>query len=74
MWRSACRPVARAGHQAADMLADAMVIHCTNFRGLPAARDLEAQSGVLVVDSIAASLWSGGWSATRRQDRRFFLG
>lgn len=56
------------------MLADAMVIHCTNFRGLPAARDLEAQSGVLVVDSIAASPWSGGWSATRRQDRRFFLG
>lgn len=36
---------------------EAVVIHCTNFRGLPATPDLEARRDVLVVDSVAVSLW-----------------
>ena len=38
---------------------EAVVVHCTNFRGLPAAFDLEARLDVMVVDSVAISLWGG---------------
>ena len=57
---------------------EAVVVHCTNFRGLEAALDLEARLGVLVVDSVAASLWGGirsaGGTQPRRADRLFLVG
>ena len=56
---------------------EAVVIHCTNFRGLPAAGAIETRHGVMVVDSVAASLWGGvraaGGMQPRREDRLFFL-
>ena len=61
----------------AERPTDAVVIHCTNFRGLPAAREIETQHGVMVVDSVAVSLWGGvrvaGGTQPRREDRLFFL-
>ncbi|TCH97708.1 Asp/Glu/hydantoin racemase [Roseococcus sp. SYP-B2431] len=36
---------------------DAVIIHCTNFRGLPGAPGLEARLGPLVLDSVAVSVW-----------------
>ncbi len=42
-----------------DSPTEAVVVHCTNFRGLKAANDIEAQRDVLVVDSVAVSLWGG---------------
>jgi maleate cis-trans isomerase len=56
---------------------EAVVIHCTNFRGLPAALELEARHGVLVLDSVAGSLWGGARAAgserVMRPDRLFAL-
>lgn len=40
-----------------ESLTEAVVVHCTNFRGLATACDLEARRDVLVVDSVAISLW-----------------
>lgn len=61
----------------AERPTDSVVIHCTNFRGLPAGRDVEARSGALVVDSVAASLWGGiraaGGAQPLREERLFFL-
>lgn len=36
---------------------DAIAIHCTNFRGLEAARLVRAQTGIPVLDSVAVALW-----------------
>lgn len=44
------REVAAAGPEA-------IVIHCTNFRGTLAAPALEAATGIPVLDSIAVTLW-----------------
>ncbi|MBR0655849.1 Asp/Glu/hydantoin racemase [Roseomonas arctica] len=56
-----------AGHPAAKVDAlvrevaaerpDAIIIHCTNFRGTEGAAAIEAETGVPVLDSIAVSLW-----------------
>jgi len=35
---------------------DAVIIHCTNFRGLPGAPGLERRLGIPVLDSIAVSM------------------
>jgi maleate isomerase len=44
------REVAAAG-------CDAIAIHCTNFRGLEAARLVRAETGIPVLDSVAVALW-----------------
>lgn len=61
----------------AEAPTQAVAIHCTNFRGLPAAREIEERHGVMVVDSVAASLWGGvraaGGAQPAREDRLFRL-
>ena len=56
---------------------EAVVVHCTNFRGLQTACDLEARRDVMVVDSVAVSLWGGarlaGFGPLRRSSRLFWL-
>ncbi len=47
---------------AAEARPDAIVIHRTNFRGLPGASALEARLGIPVLDSVAMTL-KGGLSA-----------
>lgn len=37
--------------------AEAVSIHCTNFRGLPGAMAIEARRGALMLDSVALSVW-----------------
>jgi maleate isomerase len=44
---------------AAEAKPDAVVIHCTNFRGLPGAPALEARLGIPVLDSVAMTLKGG---------------
>ncbi|MDB5413780.1 MAG: Maleate cis-trans isomerase [Rubritepida sp.] len=41
----------------AGAVTDAVIIHCTNFRGLAGAAALEARLGPMVLDSVAVSLW-----------------
>lgn len=41
----------------AEAPTEAVIIHCTNFRGLPGAPALEARLGPLVLDSVAVSVW-----------------
>ena len=36
---------------------EAVVVHCTNFRGGRAAPELEAELGLPVLDSVAVALW-----------------
>jgi len=48
--RRMVREVAAAGP-------DAVVVHCTNFRGGRAAPGLEAELGLPVLDSVAVALW-----------------
>lgn len=43
----------------AERPTEAVIIHCTNFRGTEGAPRLEAQLGPLMLDSIAVSLWGG---------------
>jgi len=50
----------------AERPTDAVIIHCTNFRGTEGAPGLEAALGTLVLDSIAVSVW-GGVRATGRE-------
>lgn len=54
---------------------EAVAVHCTNFRGLAATPGLEALHGVLVVDSVAVSLWGGvraaGGAQPVREERLF---
>lgn len=49
----------------AEAPTDAVIIHCTNFRGLPGAIGLEARLGPLMLDSVAVSLWGGLVAAGR---------
>jgi maleate isomerase len=37
---------------------EAIVIHCTNFRGTGEVAALEAELGIPVLDSIAVALWA----------------
>jgi maleate isomerase len=41
----------------AETPTDAVIIHCTNFRGLPGAPALEARLGPMILDSVAVSVW-----------------
>lgn len=38
---------------------EAIIIHCTNFRGTRLAARLEAELDVVILDSIAVALWGG---------------
>ncbi|WP_191084487.1 maleate cis-trans isomerase family protein [Roseococcus microcysteis] len=49
----------------AEAPTEAVIIHCTNFRGLPGAIGLEARLGPLMLDSVAVSLWGGLVAAGR---------
>jgi len=48
---------------------DAIIVHCTNFRGTRLAPTIEAETGTLVLDSIALALW-GALRAARGDPRR----
>jgi len=76
-----------AGHTAARVDAmvrevaverpEAVLIHCTNFRGTEGAAAIEAETGIPVLDSIALSLWgglraAGGDSAALARHGRLF--
>lgn len=49
--------VTRLVRQIAAEGCDAIAIHCTNFRGLEAARLVQAETGIPVLDSVAVALW-----------------
>ncbi len=51
--------------EAAAAKPDAVVIHCTNFRGLPGAVGIEAETGIPILDSIAVALWGAIRAAGR---------
>lgn len=36
---------------------DAILVYCTNFRGAAAAPEIEAETGIPVIDSVSAALW-----------------
>jgi maleate isomerase len=58
----ACHAESRVAAMLAEVAAarpDAIVIHCTNFRGLAPGRALEAATGIPVLDSVAVALWGG---------------
>jgi maleate isomerase len=58
----ACHTEARIGKLLAEVAAarpQAIVVHCTNFRGLAPGRALEAETGIPVLDSVAVALWGG---------------
>ena len=42
---------------AADPKADAIAVICTNFRGAPHVRELEAELGIPIVDSVVVTAW-----------------
>ncbi len=43
--------------KAAESKPDAILILCTNFRGAPIAAEVEACTGILVIDSISITAW-----------------
>lgn len=43
--------------KAAESKPDAILILCTNFRGAPVAAEVEACTGVLVIDSVSITAW-----------------
>lgn len=49
--------VRRMAREVAGARPDAVVVHCTNFRGGRAVPELEAELGLPVLDSVAVSLW-----------------
>lgn len=49
---------AMARAAAADARADAILFFCTNLNGAPVVAELEAQTGLPVVDSTAAGVWA----------------
>ena len=51
--------------EAASAKPDAIVIHCTNFRGLPGAVGIEAETGIPILDSVAVALWGAIRAAGR---------
>jgi maleate isomerase len=53
--RRARRAVTSA--EATGQKADAVVIHCTNFRGAPVVSELERELGIPVLDSVVVGLW-----------------
>lgn len=55
--------------EAAAARPDAIAIHCTNFRGTRGAVPIEAETGVVVMDSIAIALW-GALRAAGADPRR----
>jgi maleate isomerase len=50
--------IATMVRQAAAARPDAIVILCTNLRGARVAATIEAETGVLVLDSVAVTLWA----------------
>ncbi len=42
---------------AAESKPDAILILCTNFRGAPIAAEVEACTGILVIDSVSITAW-----------------
>ena len=56
---------ARLVREAASAKPDAIVIHCTNFRGLPGAVGIEAETGISILDSVAVALWGAIRAAGR---------
>ena len=55
--------------EAAAARPDAVAVHCTNFRGTRGAAAIEAETGVVVLDSIAVALW-GALRAAGADPRR----
>jgi maleate isomerase len=51
--------------EAAAAKPDAIVIHCTNFRGLPGAVGIAVETGIPVLDSVAVALWGAIRAAGR---------
>ena len=51
--------VERLLREAAAARPEAIIVHCTNFRGTRLAARLEAELGCVILDSIAVSLWGG---------------
>ena len=51
--------VERLVREAAAARPQAIIIHCTNFRGTRLAAKLEAELGTVILDSIAVALWGG---------------
>lgn len=49
--------VRRMAYEVAAARPDAVVVHCTNFRGGRVAPELEAELGRPVLDSVAVALW-----------------
>lgn len=49
--------ITRAVREVADAKPDAIVIMCTNLRGARLAHQLEQETGIMIVDSIAAFVW-----------------
>lgn len=49
---------AMAGAAATEGDPEAIVIFCTNFNGAPAVAEIEAETGLPVVDSTAAGVWA----------------
>ncbi len=43
--------------KAAESKPDAILILCTNFRGAPIAAEVEARTGILVMDSVSITAW-----------------
>ncbi|MBS7813486.1 maleate cis-trans isomerase family protein [Roseococcus pinisoli] len=50
----------------AEAPTEAVIIHCTNFRGLPGAVALEERLGPLILDSVAVSVWGALGAAGAR--------
>ncbi len=72
--------VRRMVREVAAARPDAVVVHCTNFRGGRVAPALEAELGLPVLDSVSVALWgavraAGGSAAplARRWGRVFAL-
>jgi maleate isomerase len=49
--------IARLCREVAGARPEAIVVFCTNFRGAGIAADVEAETGIPVVDSVSAALW-----------------
>ena len=55
--------VARMVREVAAGRPDAVVVHCTNFRGAAVAPALEAELGLPVLDSVSVALWGAARAA-----------
>lgn len=52
----------------AEAPTEAVIIHCTNFRGLPGAPGLETRLGPMILDSVAVSVWGALRAAGGREN------